>query len=80
MIHNLDEEDNYAKLFEYILYESYMNIDNILEDVNIRPVLDQKNNSLYNKMKYVYPMIEEKMIKSYCFTMIYLLSIFIKDT
>lgn len=67
--------NDFEYIFNYVYRESYKNIDTILKNNIICNILTENNNNYYMKLKKINPNIEDKQIKAYCFTILYLLKI-----
>lgn len=70
-------ENNYDELFNYIFIESYKNLDKIIENEKIVSVLNEQNNSYYQRLCNLNPELDIKIIKAHCFTILYILNIYI---
>lgn len=65
--------ENFEEIFEYVFRESYDRIDEILKNEKVAEALTEKNNSYYKQLVYLNPTIDVKIIKAYCFSMLYML-------
>lgn len=66
-------EENFSKIFDYVFTQSYKKIDDILKNEKVAETLTKKNNNYYRNLCILNPRMEKKIIKSYCFSIIYML-------
>lgn len=69
------DEQKFFEIFNYVFEQSYKKIDVILDNKNIAEMLTESNNNYYKRMCSENPQMDNKIIKCYCFTIIYMLAL-----
>ncbi|ARF09188.1 hypothetical protein Catovirus_2_137 [Catovirus CTV1] len=65
--------ENIEALFDYVFVESYNNIDYIMNHTELKNILD--NDKYYNYMINTNPNVDNKILKAYSFSIIYILAL-----
>lgn len=74
-------DQQFSDLFDYIHAAAWENIDEILADDKVNALLTPEKNSFYRKIHNFKSDLDPKLIKSFCFTVLYIfvLTMFAKE-